>query len=104
MSFLKVILKGKGEGPHDMQFFSDTNEEKLSNLLFRNYFWVTFLKFHCSSNLFFWFKELPWTRCWMYGIDINLKSPGMIHFIGFGHLKLDVKSLSLSPELLMLVC
>ena len=57
MSFLKVILKGKGEGPHDMQFFSDTNEEKLSNLLFRNYFWVTFLKFHCSFNLFFGLKN-----------------------------------------------
>lgn len=54
MSFLKVILNGKGEGPHDMQFFSDTNEEKLSNLLFHNYFWVTFLKIHCSFNLFLW--------------------------------------------------
>ena len=53
MSFLKVILNGKGEGPHDMQFFSDTNEEKLSNLLFHNYFWVTFLKIHCSFNLFY---------------------------------------------------
>ena len=42
MSFLKVILngKGKGEGPHDTRHavFSDTNEEKLSYLTFQKNF------------------------------------------------------------------
>lgn len=82
MSFLKVILNWKREVTHDMQFFSDTNEEKLFYLLFQKYFRKSFLKIIVSSTiLLVWLKEHLLKRCWMYGIDINSKSFEMNQFV-----------------------
>ena len=65
-----------------MQFFSDTNEEKLFYLLFQKYFRKSFLKIIVSSTiLLVWLKEHLLKRCWMYGIDINSKSFEMNQFV-----------------------